>query len=122
MEVLAAAVAAQFVAWAPEIWTDCQSLQTAYADTWATITGRKAHSLCFEALHRAHPTLTGIKAHPEIEKPDNNDWTRDEWGNHIADRLAGACPAEVSEITNGRAVHFKVTARAALLSLLAPQQ
>ena len=52
---------------------------------------------------------------------DNKKWTRDEWGNHIADRLAGACPAEASEITNGRPVHFKVTARAALMSHLLQQ-
>ena len=66
--------------------------------------------------------MNWIKAHAEITKPDYNDWARDELGNHIADRLAGACLAEVSEITKGRAVHFTVTARAALLSLLAPQK
>ena len=53
---------------------------------------------------------------------NKDDWTRDEWRNHIADRLAGACPMEMSEITNGSAVHFKVTARVALRSLLSPHQ
>ena len=56
------------------------------------------------------------------KKNKKDDWTRDEWGNHIADRLAGACPKEVSEITNGRSVHFKVSARDALRSLLSPHQ
>ena len=67
-------------------------------------------------------SLTWIKAHQEIKKADNKDWTRDEWGNNIAVQLAGACPAEVSAITHGRAVHFKVTARDALQSLLTPHQ
>ena len=53
---------------------------------------------------------------------NNKDWTRDEWRNHTADRLAGACHAEVSEITHGRAVHFKVTAREALQLLLIQHQ
>ena len=122
MEVFSAAVAAQFSMWAPEIWTDCKALQTAYADPWATITGHKAHSLCFEALQRAHPILTWIKAHPEITKTANKDWTRDEWGKYIADWLAGACPGEVSSSTHGRAVYFKVTAWEVFQSLLTPNQ
>ena len=122
MEVLAAAVASQLTSWAPEIWTDCKALKTAYADPWATITGHKPHSLCFEALQRAKPILTWIKAHPEDRHDSDEDWSRDEWGNHYADRLAGACPMEVSASTHGRAVHFKVTARDALHSLLTPHQ
>ena len=58
MEVFAAAVGAQCSVQAPEIWTDCKALQIAYAAPWATITGHEAHSLCFEALQRAHPKLT----------------------------------------------------------------
>ena len=118
IEVLAAAVASQLKGWAPVIWTDCMALKTA----WATITGHKEHSLCFEALQRAQPKLTWIKALPEIKQPDNKKWRRDAWGNHIADRLAGACPAEVSESTHGRAVHLKVKAREALQLLLSQHQ
>ena len=47
MEVLASAVAAQFVAWSPEIWTDCMALKTAYAQ----------------------PVLTWTKSHPEKRTP-----------------------------------------------------
>ena len=70
MEVFAAAVAAQFVAGLPEIWTDCMVLKTAYAESWVTITGHKEHSLCFEALQRAHPVMTWTRSHPEKRVPD----------------------------------------------------
>ena len=98
------------------------ALKTTYADSWTTITGHKEHSLCFEALQRAHPVMTWTRSHQEKRNPIKDDWTRDEWGNYIAGRLAGAFPMEMSEITNGRAVHFKVTARDGLRSLLPPHQ
>ena len=107
---------------APEIWTDCQALKTAYADAWATITGRKEYLLCFEALQRVKPNMTWIKKQSRGKATIKEDWTRDEMGNHLADRLAGACPMEVSKLTHGRAIHLKVTAREALLTLLFPHQ
>ena len=98
------------------------ALTTAYADSWATITGHKEHLLFFESLQRAVPVMTRTRNHPEKRKTNKDDWTRDKWGNRIADRLIGACHVEVSEITDGRAVHYKVTAREALRSLLSPHQ
>ena len=91
-------------------------LKTAYAVSWATITGHKDHSLCFEALQRAHPIMKWTRSHPEKGEPNKDNWTRD------ADRFTGACPIEVSEITHGRSVHFKVTDREALQSLLSLHQ
>ena len=69
IEVLAAAVAAQFTEWAPQLWTDCMALKTAYADFWATITaGHKEHSLRFEALQRAHPVMTWTRSQQSVNK------------------------------------------------------
>ena len=100
----------QFDAWSHEIWTDYKALTTAYADAWATIAGHKEHSLCFKTLQRAQPDMTWTKSHPEKITSVKEDWTRDEWGNHLAYRMAG------TELTHWRAVHFRVTARDALLS------
>ena len=75
IEVLAEAVAAQFVAWLPEIWTDCISIKTSYTDVWATITGHKVNSLCFEALQRAQQVMTSTKVHPEKRTEIRENWT-----------------------------------------------
>ena len=69
----------------------------------------------------AQPDMSWTRSHPE-KREEKEDWTRDEWGNHLADKMAGACSMEVLELTNGRAVHLKVTAREALLSLFPPHQ
>ena len=61
--------------------------------------------------------MTWTKSHPEKRNEIKEDSMRNEWGNNLADRMAG-----VSELTNGWTVHFEVVARDALLSFLSPHQ
>ena len=39
-------------------------------------------------LLRNHNQLKWIKGHPERDQPDETTWTREMWGNHLADRAA----------------------------------
>jgi ribonuclease HI len=86
------------------IFTDCQSavkklhklrnkptIRTKSRDASITLSSLRHWSLLGPGVQ-----IKWVKGHPERSQPDASLWSRDMWGNHLADRAAAGCLQTVS--------------------------
>ena len=112
MEVRAGAFASKFTPITTEIWTDCMAMLKATADSWKTTTRYADHALPFETIRRMKPNLQWTRSHPEKHKGKTTaEWSKEDWGNYLADKLAGGKPEEVTVLVQRRAIHITISAR-----------
>ena len=117
MEVLTGAFASEFTAITTEIWTECMAMLKATADSWKTTRRYADHALPFKTIRHTKSNLKWARTHPKIHKDKTiAEWSNKDWGNHLAERLAGGKPAEVTALVQRKAIHIIIIARETILS------
>ena len=107
MELLALLTALHISSLSPSppthIYTDCQSavlklgkLSSYSSSINVSSADSSMLSSCLSYLSTLPVELCWIKGHPERSEPDESLWTREMWGNHLADRAAAGLLATAS--------------------------
>ena len=114
MEVLVGAFASEFTSITTEIRTDCMAMLKATVNSWTTITRYADHAIPFETIHQTKPDLKWARYHSENHKDKiRAEWSKEDWGSHLTDRLVGWKPAEVTALVQRREIHIIISARKA---------
>ena len=94
--ITVALVVGEYLSYNTSIFTDSQSsIDTLMKPRRRVDSAREYYPLIAagKAILKDNPThLTKIAAHPERSQPNPCLWTRHQWGNVIADRVAGSQP------------------------------
>jgi hypothetical protein len=92
--IIVALVVGKYLSYNTSIFTDSQSsMDTLMKPRRRVDSAREFYPLIAagKAILKNHPShLIKIKAHPERSQPNHRLWTRHQWGNVIADRVAGS--------------------------------